>query len=498
MNTMEKVNLQKQYGLFIDGEWKDASDGGLFKSYSPATGEMLAEIAEATKEDVDLAVAAAHKALPSWSKTSPIERQNLLLKIADIIDANAKHLAMVETLDNGKPIRETSTVDIPMSADHFRYFAGVIRAEEGTATMLDDNTMSLVLKEPIGVVGQIIPWNFPFLMAAWKLAPALAAGNTVVLKPSSHTSLSLLELVRLIKDVLPKGVLNVITGAGNKSGQWILEHDGFDKLAFTGSTQVGYKVYKAACDKLIPATLELGGKSANMVFDDCDIDQAVEGVQIGILFNQGQVCCAGSRVFVQEGIYDEFLARLKTAFEKVKIGSPLDMRTEMGSAIYERQMQKVLDYVKVGVEEGCKLITGGERYMENGCDKGYFVRPTILTASSNSDRVCQEEIFGPVVVVQKFKTVDEVIALANDSDYGLGGGVFTTNLQTAMKVSRGVHTGRVWVNTYNDIPAGAPFGGYKRSGIGRETHKMIMSAYSQTKSVIINLKEGTKGLYNVK
>ena len=286
METMEKVNLQKQYGLFIDGEWKDASDGGLFKSYSPATGEMLAEIAEATKEDVDLAVAAAYKALPSWSKTSPIERQNLLLKIADIIDANAKHLAMVETLDNGKPIRETSTVDIPMSADHFRYFAGVIRAEEGTATMLDDNTMSLVLKEPIGVVGQIIPWNFPFLMAAWKLAPALAAGNTVVLKPSSHTSLSLLELVRLIKDVLPKGVLNVITGAGNKSGQWILEHDGFDKLAFTGSTQVGYKVYKAACDKLIPATLELGGKSANMIFDDCDIDQAVEGVQIGILFNQ--------------------------------------------------------------------------------------------------------------------------------------------------------------------------------------------------------------------
>lgn len=462
---MKKVNLKKQYGLFIDGEWKNSSDGEVFKSYSPATGEMLAEISEATKEDVDSAVKAARKALPEWAKTSPIERQNLLLKIADIIDANTEHLAMVETLDNGKPIRETATVDIPMSSDHFRYFAGVIRAEEGTATMLDDNTMSLVVKEPIGVVGQIIPWNFPFLMAAWKIAPALAAGNTIVLKPSSHTSLSLLELVELIKDVLPKGVLNVVTGAGSKSGQYLLEHNGIDKLAFTGSTKVGYNVYKAACEKLIPATLELGGKSANMIFDDCDIDQAVEGVQIGILFNQGQVCCAGSRVFVQEGIYDEFLKRLKKAFEMVKIGNPLDMDTQLGSAIYEKQMEKVLNYIKVGQDEGCKLITGGERYTENGCEKGFFVKPTILTASSNNERVCREEIFGPVVVVQKFKTADEVIKLANDSEYGLGGGVFTTNLNTAMKVSRGVHTGRVWVNTYNDIPAGAPFGGYKRSGL---------------------------------
>lgn len=495
---MKKVNLKKQYGLFIDGEWKNSSDGEVFKSYSPATGEMLAEISEATKEDVDSAVKAARKALPGWAKTSPIERQNLLLKIADIIDANTEHLAMVETLDNGKPIRETMTVDVPMSSDHFRYFAGVIRAEEGTATMLDDNTMSLVVKEPIGVVGQIIPWNFPFLMAAWKIAPALAAGNTIVLKPSSHTSLSLLELVELIKDVLPKGVLNVVTGAGSKSGQYLLEHNGIDKLAFTGSTKVGYNVYKAACEKLIPATLELGGKSANMIFDDCDIDQAVEGVQIGILFNQGQVCCAGSRVFVQEGIYDEFLKRLKKAFEMVKIGNPLDMNTQLGSAIYEKQMEKVLNYIKVGQDEGCKLITGGERYTENGCDKGFFVKPTILTASSNNERVCREEIFGPVVVVQKFKTADEVIKLANDSEYGLGGGVFTTNLNTAMKVSRGVHTGRVWVNTYNDIPAGAPFGGYKRSGIGRETHKVIMNAYSQTKNIIINLNEGTKGLYDVK
>ncbi len=496
---MAKAELQEQYGLFIDGAWVPASDGAVFEAHNPATGELLAKCAEATKEDVDAAVKAAHRALESFRKTSPIERQNLLLKIADIIDENAAHLALVETMDNGKPIRETSTVDIPMAADHFRYFAGCIRADEGTATMLDDNTLSLVLHEPIGVVGQIIPWNFPFLMAAWKLAPALAAGDTIVLKPSSHTSLSVLELVRLIQDVLPKGVLNLITGAGSKSGQWLLDHPDLDKLAFTGSTEVGRGVYKAACDKLIPATLELGGKSANMIFDDCDIEQAIEGVQVGILFNQGQVCCAGSRVFVQEGIYDEFVSRLKASFEAVKVGDPTDPETQLGAVIYESQMKKVLNYVQIGQEEGCRLVTGGERYTENGCAKGFFVRPTILEDTKGNDlRVCQEEIFGPVVVIQKFKTADEVIALANDSVYGLGGGVFTSNLNTAMKVSRGVHTGRVWVNTYNAIPAGAPFGGYKQSGIGRETHKVMLEHYSQTKNILINLKAGTAGLYAVK
>lgn len=496
---MAKANLQKQYGLFIDGQWTAASDGATFEAHNPANGELLATCAEATKEDVDAAVKAAHKALESYRKTSPIERQNLLLKIADIIDQNAAHLALVETLDNGKPIRETSTVDIPMGADHFRYFAGCIRADEGTATMLDDNTLSLVLHEPIGVVGQVIPWNFPFLMACWKLAPALAAGDTIVLKPSSHTSLSVLELVRLIQNVLPKGVLNLITGAGSKSGQFLLDHPDLDKLAFTGSTQIGHGVYQAACDKLIPATLELGGKSANMIFDDCDIEQAIEGVQIGILFNQGQVCCAGSRVFVQEGIYDEFVKRLADSFNAVKIGDPTDPSTQLGAVIYKSQMEKVLKYVKIGQEEGCRVLAGGERYTENGCDKGFFVRPTILEdTKGNSLRVCQEEIFGPVVVIQKFKTADEVIALANDSEYGLGGGVFTTNLNTALKVSRGVHTGRVWVNTYNQIPAGAPFGGYKKSGIGRETHKVMLEHYSQTKNILINLKEGVAGLYDVK
>lgn len=498
MNNMANANLQKQYDLFIDGQWVPASDGAVFEAHDPANGALLAKCAEATKEDVDKAVKAAHKALESYRHTSPIERQNLLLKIADIIDANAAHLALVETLDNGKPIRETSGVDIPMGADHFRYFAGCVRAEEGSAKLLDDNTLSLILREPIGVVGQVIPWNFPFLMACWKLAPALAAGDTIVLKPSSHTSLSVLELVRLIADVLPKGVLNVITGAGSKSGQYLLDHPDLDKLAFTGSTEIGHGVYQAACDKLIPATLELGGKSANMIFDDCDIEQAIEGVQIGILFNQGQVCCAGSRVFVQEGIYDEFVRRLKASFEAVKIGDPTNPDTQLGAVIYKSQMEKVLKYVKLGQEEGCNLVTGGQRYTENGCDKGFFIRPTILEGDKNSLRVCQEEIFGPVCVIQKFKTADEVIALANDSEYGLGGGVFTSSLNTAMKVSRGVHTGRVWVNTYNAIPAGAPFGGYKKSGIGRETHKMILENYTQVKNILINLKSGVAGLYDVK
>lgn len=328
------ADIQKQYGLFINGEFVPAGDGATFAAHNPANGEELALFAEATKEDVDKAVKAARAALPAWSKTSPVERQNLLLKIADIIDANADHLALMETLDNGKPIRETKAADVPLGSDHFRYFAGCLRAWEGSATMIDDNTMSLILHEPVGVVGQVIPWNFPFTMACWKLAPALAAGNTIVIKPSSHTSLSLMEFMRLIQDVLPKGVVNVITGKGSKSGQWLLDHPDLDKLAFTGSTEVGHGVYQAACDKLIPCTLELGGKSANIVFDDCDLSQAIDGACKGILFNQGQVCCAGSRLFVQEGIFDEFLKHLKATFEAVKIGDPTDPSTQLGAQIY--------------------------------------------------------------------------------------------------------------------------------------------------------------------
>lgn len=495
---MQKVDLLKEYGLYINGEFVPASDGTTFAAHNPANGEALALCAEATKQAVDRAVKAAREALPSWSKTSPIERQNLLLKIADIIDENKERLALVETLDNGKPIRETMAADIPLGSDHFRYFAGCLRAWEGSATMLDDNTMSLVLHEPVGVVGQVIPWNFPFTMACWKLAPALAAGNTVVIKPSSHTSLSLLELLRLIDGVLPKGVVNLITGKGSRSGQWLLDHPDLDKLAFTGSTEVGHGVYQAACDNLIPVTLELGGKSANIVFDDADLKQAIDGACKGILFNQGQVCCAGSRLFVQEGIFDEFVSHLKDTFEHVRIGDPTDPNTQLGAQIYRSQQEKVLNYVKIGVEEGAELVTGGERYTENGCDKGFFMKPTILISHTNDCRVCQEEIFGPVVVIQKFKTLDEVIDLANASEYGLGGAVFTKNIDTALKVARSVRTGRMWVNTYNDLPAGAPFGGYKKSGIGRETHKVLLEHYSQLKNILINLREGVSGMYDIK
>ena len=489
------ANIQKQYDLFIDGKFVPASDGKTFEAHNPANGEVLASFAEATREDVDLAVKAARRALKSWRKTSPIERQNYLLKIADIIDQNAEHLALVETLDNGKPIRETSAVDIPMGADHFRYFAGCIRAQEGTATMLDDNTMSLVIHEPIGVVGQIIPWNFPFLMACWKLAPALAAGDTIVIKPSSHTSLSLMELVRLIADVLPAGVLNVITGAGSKSGQWILDHPDFDKLAFTGSTEIGRNVYQAAVDKLIPVTLELGGKSANMIFDDCDLEQAVEGVATGILFNQGQVCCAGSRILVQDTIYDKFIAALKKEFEAVKVGRPWEEGVQVGALVDERQLKKVLSYVDIGKEEGATVITGGRRLTEDGLDKGCFMAPTLLGDVTPDMRVAQEEIFGPVAVVIKFHTEEEALAIANDSVYGLGGAVWTQDINRAIRVARGVHTGRMWVNTYNELPAHAPFGGYKQSGIGRETYLSILSAYTQMKNIFISLNEKRMGMF---
>ena len=425
-------NLQKEYGLYINGKWQPASDGATFKTYSPATGEELAVCAEATREDVDAAVKAAHAAWESWKNTTPVERAVILNKIADIIDANAQHLAEVESLDNGKPIRETSMIDIPMSADHFRYFAAAIRTEEGTATMLDNNTLSLVLHEPIGVVGQIIPWNFPFLMAAWKLAPALAAGDCIVLKPSSTTSLSVLEL---------------------------------------------------------------GGKSANIYFDDCNWDLAMEGLLLGILFNQGQVCCAGSRVFVHEKIYDKFVEEAVKRFNAVKVGNPLDPATQMGSQIDAKQVAKIASYIDIAKAEGAAIACGGHKLTENGLDKGNFFAPTLITNVTNDMRVAREEIFGPVAVVIKFKDEAEVVKMANDSNYGLGGAVWTQDINRAIRVAKAVQTGRMWVNTYNAIPAGAPFGGYKESGIGRETHKVMLEYYSQTKNIMINLGEKPLGLY---
>ena len=490
--TME---LKESYGLYINGAFVPASDGGTFQTKNPATGEVLATCADATQEDVDAAVAAAWAAFPAWKAVEPIERANILLKIADVIDENAELLARIETLDNGKPIRETSAIDVPFSADHFRYFAGVLRSEEGSASVLDGGFLSLILREPIGVVGQIVPWNFPFLMSAWKLAPALAAGDCVVIKSSSSTPLSLLVLIELIGDLLPAGVVNVITGRGSKSGQYMLDHRGFRKLAFTGSTEVGLSVAKAAAEKLIPATLELGGKSANIFFDDCDLQQAIDGLQLGILFNQGQVCCAGSRVFVQEGIYDRFVEAAVEQFDKVRIGDPLDPETQLGAQVNAAQAKKVKAYIDIAREEGAQILCGGEAYTEGECANGTFFKPTLIVDANNGMRCAREEIFGPVAVVVKFKTEEEVIAMANDSDYGLGGGVWTKNIDRALRVARNVETGRMWVNTYNQIPAGAPFGGYKESGIGRETHKSILQAYTQTKNIMINLNQGVSGFY---
>lgn len=489
------VKLDERYDLYIGGKWVPASDGRTFATINPANGEKLAECAEATKEDVDAAVQAAWAAFPAWRDLGTGARAAILDKIADVIDENAELLATVESMDNGKPIRETMAIDVPYSSDHFRYFAGAIRTEEGKASVLDGNMMSLILREPIGVVGQIVPWNFPFLMAAWKLAPALAAGDCIVLKPSSTTPLSALVLAKLIGDLLPVGVLNVVTGGGSRAGQYMLDHPGFRKLAFTGSTEVGLNVAKAAADKLIPATLELGGKSANIYFDDCKWDMAIDGLQLGILFNQGQVCCAGSRVFVQEGIYDKFVAAAVDAFNKVTVGDPLDPNTQMGAQVDQGQLRKILSYVELAKEEGATIACGGEAYTEGDCAKGSFMKPTLIVNATNDMRVAQEEIFGPVAVVIKFKTEEEVIAMANDSVYGLGGAVWTRDINRAIRVARGVETGRMWVNTYNQIPVGAPFGGYKQSGIGRETHKVILEHYTQQKNIMINLNETPSGFY---
>lgn len=495
MATVPKKIWQDSYQLYIGGKWRDAEGSKTFDVYNPANGDFMCKVAAASKADVDDAVKAAWAAFPAWKKTSTAERAAILLKIADIIDANRDHLAMIETLDNGKPIRETTNVDIPLSSDHFRYFAGVIRSEEGAASMLNDSTMSIILNEPIGVVGQIVPWNFPFAMAAWKLAPAIGAGDCIVFKPSSTTSLSVLELMKLIENELPPGVLNIVTGSGGKTGQFVLDHPDIRKLAFTGSTEVGYAVAEAAAKKLIPATLELGGKSANIYFDDCNFDKAIDGACMGILFNQGQVCCAGSRIFVQDTIYDKFLTAAKAKFESVKVGLPWEADTQMGSQIDNRQLEKILNYVEIGKAEGAQVITGGQRAQVAGGEKGAFMQPTILADVNNNMRVACEEIFGPVAVVVKFHSEDEVISMANDSEYGLGGAVWTKDINRALRVARAIETGRMWINTYNELPAGAPFGGYKKSGIGRETHKLILNAYTQKKNIYISLSDAPSGLY---
>lgn len=490
-----KLNLQDTYGLYIGGQWKPASDGATFQTKSPANGALLATCAQGTREDVDEAVRAAWQAFDSWKRTPVNERAAMLNKIADVIDANAEHLAMVESMDNGKPIRETMALDVPLSAQHFRYFAGCIMAEEGSATMLGENTLSLILREPIGVVGQIVPWNFPFLMAAWKLAPVLASGCCTVFKPSSDTPLSVLELARLTQDIIPAGVFNVITGSGSRAGQYMLDHPGFRKLAFTGSTEVGHSVADAAAAKLIPSTLELGGKSANIFFEDCNWEMAMDGVQLGILFNQGQVCCAGSRIFVQDTIYDKFVAEITKRFNEVNVNVSWDPATQMGAQINEAQLAKILKYVEIGKAEGATVACGGKRLTDGELANGCYLAPTLLTNVTNNMRVAQEEIFGPVAVVIKFHDEAEVVKMANDSEFGLGGAVWTRDINRAIRVSREIETGRMWVNTYNAIPEGAPFGGYKTSGIGRETHKVILNHYTQMKNIMINLSEEPSGFY---
>lgn len=479
--------LDEKYLMYINGEWTNGVKGKTLTSKNPSDGATLATFISAEEEDVDQAVEAASAAFPAWSKTGVEERSQILLDIADVLEENAEKLAWIETYDNGKPLRETKNADIPLVIDHFRYFAALVRSEEGTIKELDEHTLTMVLKEPIGVVGQIVPWNFPLLMAAWKIAPALAAGNTIVIHPSSSTPLSLLEATKLIGPLLPKGVLNVVTGKGSESGDYMLSHPGFAKIAFTGSTEVGYKVAEGAAKNLIPATLELGGKSAHIIFSDADQKRALEYAKDGILTNQGQVCSAGSRLLVQADIYDDFVEKLAESFKAVKVGLPWEEDTVMGAQINEGQVETILDYIKIGKDEGAKVIVGGERNTDGPLSEGAFVKPTILAEVSNDMRVAQEEIFGPVIVVIKFEDEKEAIEIANDSDYGLAGGVFTENINKAFRVARAVRTGTMWINTYGDLPAGTPFGGYKKSGIGRETYKTILDAYSQTKNIYMHI-----------
>ena len=487
--------LKEQYGLFINGEFKDSVAGETLDVTNPATGEVLAKIAKATEEDVDAAVKSAEEAFKTWRHTSHNEKAKLLNQIADKMEEHREELAKIESLNSGKAIRESLNIDIPMAIEHFRYFAGVILADEGTNKEIDADAISIIKHEPIGVVGAVVAWNFPMLLASWKLAPALAAGNAVVIQPSSSTPLSLLKFAEIVQDILPKGVLNVVTGKGSESGNAIFNHEDVAKVSFTGSTEVGYGVAEAAAKRIVPATLELGGKSANIIFDDANIEQAIEGAQLGILFNQGEVCSAGSRLYVQEGIYDEFVAKLKDAFEKVRVGDPMDENNHYGSQTGQAQIAKIEEYIEVAKQEGLNIVTGGKRLMDNGRDKGFFFPPTIIEFEDNKSRLVQEEIFGPVVLVSKFKTKEEVIEKANDSEYGLAGGIFTANLNDALQVANAMDTGRIWINTYNQIPAGSPFGGYKKSGIGRETYKDTLRHYQQVKNIYIDYSDKAKGIY---
>ena len=495
-----KIAYKAQYDNFIGGKWTPPVEGQYFDVITPINGKVYTQAARSGAADIELALDAAHAAADAWGKTSPTERANILLKIADRIEANLETLAYAETVDNGKPIRETMAADIPLSADHFRYFAGCVRAQEGALSDLDETTVAYHFHEPLGVVGQIIPWNFPILMAAWKLAPALGAGNCVVLKPAESTPISLLILVDLIADLLPPGVLNVVNGYGREAGMPLATSKRIAKIAFTGSTSTGRVIAQAAANNLIPATLELGGKSPNIFFadvmdkDDGFLDKAIEGLVL-FAFNQGEVCTCPSRALIHESIYDAFMERVLKRVAAIKHGNPLDTDTMMGAQASKEQLTKIKSYLALGKEEGAEVLIGGEQAsFGNELDGGYYIQPTLFKGH-NKMRIFQEEIFGPVLAVTTFKDEAEALELSNDTLYGLGAGVWSRNGNVAYRMGRAIKAGRVWTNCYHAYPAHAAFGGYKESGIGRETHKMMLDHYQQTKNLLVSYSENKLGFF---
>lgn len=499
-SAVKRPSFKEKYEHYIGGEWVTPDSGEYFDNISPLDGKAFTKAARGNARDIEKAIDAAHKAFETWGKTPAATRSNILLKIAQVIEDNLEYLAAVETIDNGKAIRETKAADLPLVIDHFRYFAGVIRSEEGTISEHDENTVSINLHEPIGVVGQIIPWNFPLLMATWKIAPALAAGCTIVVKPAEQTPTSIMVLLELVGHLLPKGVLNIVTGFGVEAGKPLASSPRINKVAFTGETTTGRLIMQYASENLIPVTMELGGKSPNIFFesvadaDDDFFDKAVEGAVMFAL-NSGEICTCPSRILVHEKIYDKFIQRVIQRTKAIKLGNPLDSTVMMGAQASEDQYKKILSYLDIGKQEGAEVLTGGEAFHQNsGLEHGYYIQPTIFKGH-NKMRIFQEEIFGPVVAVTTFKTTEEAIAIANDTLYGLGAGVWTRDAHELYQVPRAIQAGRVWVNNYHAYPAHAPFGGYKKSGFGRETHKMMLNHYRQTKNMLISYSKQKLGFF---
>ena len=494
------VSFKPKYENFINGQWVAPVKGNYFTNTTPVTGEVICEIPRSSSEDIELALDAAHGAKEAWGKTSVQDRSRVLLKIADRIEENLEKIAVAETWDNGKPVRETLAADIPLCADHFRYFAGCIRSQEGSLSQIDNETVAYHFHEPIGVVGQIIPWNFPILMAAWKLAPALAAGNCVILKPAEQTPVSILVLMDIIADLLPPGVLNIVNGFGKEAGEALATSTRIGKIAFTGSTAIGGHILKCAAENLIPSTVELGGKSPNIFFKDITqyeddyLEKCAEGFVLGF-FNQGEVCTCPSRALIQEDIFDEFMEKVIEKANKIIRGNPLDTETMVGAQASQEQFEKIMSYLTIGKDEGAELLTGGNKEsLGDSLDTGYYIQPTILKGN-NKMRIFQEEIFGPVVAVTTFKDEAEALAIANDSVYGLGAGLWTRDANLAHRVGRGIEAGRVWTNCYHLYPAHAAFGGYKKSGIGRENHKMMLDHYQQTKNLLVSYSTSPLGFF---